>query len=72
MPTVMENLETARSNMAARLAEITANPKPDYSIDGKSVSWSGYVSMLTDQMQRINALIQAEGGPQWLPTQAIP
>lgn len=36
------NLQQALDNVAAKLAEITANPKPSYSIDGQSVSWGTY------------------------------
>lgn len=68
---VIDDLETAKANIAALLASITANPKPDYSVDGKSVSWATYFRTLTEQLDAINKLIQTEGGPQWLSTQAV-
>lgn len=35
-----DDLETARDNIASRLATLTASMGPDYSLDGKSVQWS--------------------------------
>jgi hypothetical protein len=68
---VLDDLQAARTNVAARIAEITASPKPSYSLDGQSVSWESYLSTLTKQMQELNRLIQIEGGIVWLPTQAV-
>jgi hypothetical protein len=44
-------------------AELAANVrKPDYSIDGKSVSWAAYrTSLIEDRAKLVEALIQAEG-----------
>lgn len=60
---VLDDLNTAKANIAARLVDITANPKPDYSIDGQSVSWTSYFNSLIGQMDALNRLIQVEGGP---------
>lgn len=69
---VIDDLTTAKANAASRLAAITANPQPTYSIDGQSVSWETYHSMLTRAIESLNKLIQVEGGPQEIVTQAIP
>jgi hypothetical protein len=68
---VLDDLTAARENVAAQLRNLTANPKPTYSLDGKSVSWESYFGMLTRQMEELNKLIQIEGGPQWLITQGV-
>lgn len=60
MATFLANLKTTRDNMAARLAEITASPKPTYSIDGESYSWESYQSMLAQQLASLNQLIAAQ------------
>jgi hypothetical protein len=60
MATYLENLTTARDNVAARLVEITADKKPSYSIDGQSVSWSEYFDTLTKQLDQLNKLINAQ------------
>jgi hypothetical protein len=69
---VIDNLNASKANIAAILARITADPKPSYSIDGQSVSWESYFSMLTDKLEKLNQLIQIEGGPFEQQTQALP
>lgn len=55
-------LYAALANLDANIAAVTASPKPDYSLDGKSVSWAGYLSMLLSQREKlVAAIIQAEG-----------
>ncbi len=46
MPTDLEQIQTIRSQALASIAEITANPKPSYSIDGQSVSWNSHLRHL--------------------------
>ena len=62
MASYAANLETARNNVAARLAEITANPKPDYSVDGESYSWTSYFQALVSQLEALNKALQTAGG----------
>jgi hypothetical protein len=50
-----DNLKAVKENIAARLAEITASPKPSYSIDGQSVSWTEYFNSLVQQLKEIEA-----------------
>lgn len=59
MATYLENLATARDNFAAKLAEISASPKPSYSIDGQSVSWTEYYKFLSDQVDKVNEQINS-------------
>lgn len=55
-------LETALANVEAQIASLTANYKPTYSIDGKSVSWESYLnSLLAAQEKLREAIIRAEG-----------
>lgn len=60
MPTNAENLASIKANVLATLAEITANPKPTYSIDGKVVSWTEYQEMWMRRLETVNNLINAE------------
>lgn len=55
----LESLATARDNFAAKLAEISVDPKPSYSIDGQSVSWTEYYRFLSEQVDKLNAQIAA-------------
>ncbi len=59
MATLLENLLTARQNIASNLAEITAQPKPSYSIDGQQVSWQSLFDSYIGQLQALNAQIAA-------------
>lgn len=57
------SLIQARDAAARNLAEVLASPKPGYSIAGVSLSWDQYVSMLVDNLDKINRLIQQGGSP---------
>ena len=59
MATYLENLQTARDQIAANLAAITAEPKPNYSIDGQSVSWQDLCDAYLRQLAAIDAQIAA-------------
>jgi len=59
MATYLENLTTTRDNIAAQLADMSENPKPDYSKDGQSVSWAQLFKMLSDQLNTVNNQIAA-------------
>ena len=39
-------IQTIRSQTLALIAEITAQPKPTYTIDGQSVAWADYLERL--------------------------
>ena len=71
MATRLENLETSLDNMALQLADITANPKPSYSINGQSVSWVEYQRFLLDGMAALRVQIQVEDGPVCHITQGV-
>ncbi len=70
MATDAENLVAIRSNILQRLADITAQPKPSYDIDGQDVKWNEYQKMLFDQLTATDSAI-ASGGPFVVETQAI-
>lgn len=53
-------LETIRTQLLERIKEVTAAPKPNYSIDGQQVSWQSYLDSLFKQLDQVNAQINAE------------
>jgi hypothetical protein len=57
------NLTTARDNLSIRLAEISANPKPDYSVNGQSFSWLAYYNYLLQQIKEIDDLLVSREAP---------
>lgn len=46
MPTDAEQLAAIKSQTLALIRQITIDPKPTYSIDGQTVSWSKYLAQL--------------------------
>lgn len=57
MATVLENLQTSQSNLAKKIAEVTANPKPNYSVDGQSVSHADFLRMLMEELKAVTEAI---------------
>jgi hypothetical protein len=41
-----EQIESIRSQTLAQLVDLRASPKPTYSIDGQTVSWTDYIRSL--------------------------
>lgn len=48
MPSDLEQLRTIQSQTLAIIAQVTADPKPDYKLDGQTVSWADYLAKLRD------------------------
>lgn len=44
-----------RDNLLTKLKEMSANPKPNYSIDGQQVSWQGLYDSLWKSLGEVNA-----------------
>lgn len=68
MPTDHQQLQTIRSQSLAQLAELRANPKPTYAIDGQTVSWTAYAESLQRTVDWCDAKL-ADGQPYELRTQ---
>jgi hypothetical protein len=70
MPTPLDNLNAAYVNVAQLIADVTVNPQPSYSENGRSVSWSEYLAMLIDKQKALLQAIQMAGGPFEIPQRA--
>lgn len=57
MATVLENLKTARDNIGEKIAELSANPKPTYSVNGVSFSHAEYLKGLQDSLDSLTTQI---------------
>lgn len=55
--TYIDDLKTARDNLATRIKDLTAQHKPNYSIDGQTVSWGDYLRQLLASQKEIEAAI---------------
>ncbi len=60
MSTDAEQLAKIKSQTLARIAEITAEPKPNYYIDGQMVNWSDYLGRLHDTVDWCNQKLAGE------------
>lgn len=54
----VDSLNRAYANVAAALEAATLNPKPSYSEQGRTVSWTEYVAMLSTQLEAIRLQIR--------------
>jgi hypothetical protein len=55
-----QQIALIKSQTLAVMAEITANPKPTYQIDGQMVAWGDYLSQLQRAVDWCNAKLAAE------------
>jgi len=53
-------IENIKSQTLARIAEITAQPKPTYQVDGQSVAWGDYLAQLQRTVDWCNATLAGE------------
>lgn len=60
MPSDKEQIATAKSQILQIIVDITANPKPSYSIDGQSVSWNAYMFQLKQAYKALEEFEAAE------------
>ncbi len=54
----LTDLLSARDNIARQLADLTAQPKPSYQIDGQQVSWDEHFRTLCAELERLNYVLQ--------------
>jgi len=55
-----EQIATIKTQTLARIAEITAEPKPNYYIDGQMVSWADYLGQLQKTVGWCNEQLAGE------------
>ncbi len=60
MSTDAQQIATIKSQTLARIAEITAQPKPTYQIDGQMVAWGGYLALLQQTVDWCNEKLAGE------------
>lgn len=64
MATPAQNLETEYANWCAKLAEVSANPRPDYTLPGgASVKFGEYYKFLQEARDKARAALLAAQGP---------
>ena len=64
MATEAENITTRLAQIAAELVSLgLQGSKPDYSENGRSVSWTAYRSALLAEQKQLREQLQKSGGP---------
>lgn len=67
------DLIAARDALARMLAEaVESGPLLNYSLDGQSVDYNSYLSLLTEKIETLNKLIQQSNQPFWRVSKARP
>ncbi len=61
--TYLQNLIQAQANIAKLIADVSSAPHLDYSIDGETLSWSSYLSMLLEKQETLDKTIQRAQSP---------
>ncbi len=57
------DLDQAIANISSAIKEITASPKPNYTVDGQIVAWGDYLDTLTTKLASLIKTKQLIGGP---------
>lgn len=60
MPSDAEQIATIKTQTLARIAEITAEPKPTYNVDGQMVAWADYLKQLQQTVDWCNEKLAGE------------
>lgn len=62
MPTPLDDLRASYQQLCAKLAEVTANPKPTYSEKGRSVSWDQHRASILEQIKSLREIPGVDDG----------
>ena len=60
MPSDAQQIATIKTQTLARMAEITAEPKPTYNIDGQMIAWGDYLKQLQQTVDWCNEKLAGE------------
>ncbi len=60
---IKDSLNQSLLNVTLALQDMTANPKPNYSLDGRSYSWNELMESLMKKQSELRVAIQEADGP---------
>lgn len=66
------NITLAIANIGQRIADLTANWKPNYTIDGQTISWSDYMKQLIEARDLLIVQSAKDEGPFELTSNMLP
>lgn len=55
-----QQIAAIKTQTLTRIAEITAEPKPDYEIDGQRIAWADYLDQLRQTVDWCNRRLAGE------------
>ena len=55
----LADLQTAINGIESLIAAESANPKPTYTLDGKTVNWTEWYKMMTETLESLKRQVQA-------------
>lgn len=55
----LERLLSIKEKILSKLDDMATNPRPDYSVDGQSVSYQAFQQGLFEMLKNVNEQIQA-------------
>ena len=65
-PTPLQNLQAAYASVAAKIAEVLANPLPNITVDGVTIDRQGYYRALIENQKLLRQqMLDASGGFQF-------
>lgn len=67
----LSDLQTGLDNIDRLIARITANPQPNYTIDGVSYNFGDYLQMLITNRAALRQAVQTEGGQYEVVTRGV-
>lgn len=70
MPSYVEQLTTARDQIAAQIVTLTVEYSPDSNLDGQGAQHGAQLERLTAQLERLNRLIN-QANPYSIVTQVV-
>jgi hypothetical protein len=53
----LTNITAARDRLAEKLATESLNPRPNYSVGGRTVSWDTYSNSLVNKLEKLNQMV---------------
>lgn len=65
------NIDTAIDALTAEIADLSANRKPSYSLEGQSVSWESYYTSRVTALEKLLTIRASLGSPVEIRTQGF-
>jgi|APGre2960657468_1045069.scaffolds.fasta_scaffold00673_10 predicted metal-dependent hydrolase len=72
MPSPAQNIQVAIANIAAKIVELSADPRPSYEVDGQRVEWTEFMRMLVQQLETLRKSQMQLQGPVMRTSRGVP